>query len=188
MFGKDKTCYFLVESFINRPNIFSLFGQIMAKKKRRSSAYDRASMARLGAVQAYYQILQRQQPAHQVIDEFVLHHLASEEYTTQPNVDLFRQLVFEAFERQEDIKPMIEKSLTQDWRYERLEIVLKAILYISTAEMLRRPTSVPAPVIIMEYTRITSSFYDGKEIAFINGYLDRLARHLNYPMHREGVA
>lgn len=172
-------------SFINRPNIFLIFGQIMATKKRRSSAYDKASMARLAAVQAYYQILQREQMPDFVINQYVLHQLTSEEYMARPSIDLFRQLAFDAYERREDIKPIIEKSLTTDWRYERLEMVLKSILYVATAEMLNRPTSVPAPVIIMEYTRLTSAFYQGKEIAFINGYLDRLARHLNYPMHKE---
>lgn len=156
----------------------------MATKKRRSSAYDRASMARLAAVQAYYQILQREQLPDCVINQYVLHQLTSEEYMAHPNVDLFRQLVFSAYERRAEVKPMIEDSLTPEWRYERLEIILKAILYVATAEMLNRPTPAPAPVIIMEYTRLTSAYYQGKEIAFINGYLDRLARHLNYPLRK----
>lgn len=184
---KDKTCYYLLGSFINRPNIFSTFGQIMATKKRRISAYDKASMARLAAVQAYYQILQRAQSPHQVINQYVLYQLMSDDYMAQPNVDLFRQLAFDAYARRDDIKPMIENSLTAEWRYERLEMVLKAILYVATAEMLNRPTPAPAPVIIMEYTRLTSAYYQGKEIAFINGYLDRLARHLNYPMQKDDI-
>ncbi|MGI4851184.1 MAG: transcription antitermination factor NusB [Janthinobacterium lividum] len=159
----------------------------MATKKRRISAYDKASMARLAAVQAYYQILQRAQSPHQVINQYVLYQLMSDDYMAQPNVDLFRQLAFDAYARRDDIKPMIENSLTAEWRYERLEMVLKAILYVATAEMLNRPTPAPAPVIIMEYTRLTSAYYQGKEIAFINGYLDRLARHLNYPMQKDDI-
>ncbi len=157
----------------------------MAQKKRRSSAYEKARLARLAAVQAFYQILQRDQALNVVMDAFVLNYLSFEETEGKPDVDLFRHLVKDAFERQTDIKPIIESALNQDWRYERLDIVLKAVLYIATAEMLSRPTSAPAPVVIMEYTAITRSFYEGKEIAFINGYLDRLARQLNYPLTKE---
>src|SRR3546814_10557350 len=37
---------------------------------------------------------------------------------------------------------------------------------------------VPARVVISEYVDLTSAFYDGREIAFVNGLLDRLAHVL----------
>lgn len=158
---------------------------MMAKKKRRGSLFERARLSRLAAVQAFYQMILREQSSGVVIAEFMNLRFSSEEYTIQPDLVLFQKLVSGAEERRAEILNVIQASLNKDWRYERLECVLKAILYIASAELLNRLTDVPAPVIITEYVDITRSFYVGKETAFVNGYLDRLARHLGYAMSRQ---
>ena len=153
------------------------------KKSRRGSPFERGRMARLAAVQATYQIMAQDQSSSGVIEEFLTLRF-KEEYHVQPNGDLFQTLVRTAEQRKEEISHIIHASLNEDWPYKRLDMVLKAILFIASAELLERPVDIPAPVIITEYVGIAQGFYAGKEVAFINAYLDRLARNLGHKMTR----
>lgn len=172
---------------INTCNVFQTFGQITVKKNRRGSPFERARMARLAAVQAFYQMIQQEQSSATVITEFMSLRFNGEDYIVQPDPVLFQKLVSSAHKRETEIFDLIKASLNKDWQYERLEYVLKAILCIASAELLDHLTDVPAPVIITEYVDITRSFYAGKETSFMNGYLDRLARNLDYPMARQEI-
>lgn len=158
-------------------------------KKRRASAFQRARLARLAAIQAFYQMIYHHQTASAVIQEFVtLRFPVKTDYTCLPNVVLFQKLLLAADEKKDDILVLIQNFLVAEWSYDRLDDVMKSILYISTVELLERLSDVPAPVIITEYVQITASFYAGTEVSFVNGYLDRLARNLGYPMSRPGEA
>jgi N utilization substance protein B len=172
---------------INKHNVSQNFGQTRVKKSRRGSPFERARMARLASVQAFYQMMQQEQSSEVVIAEFISLRFNGEDYVIQPDPVLFRKLVSSADNRKSEIFDLIKASLNREGQYERLEYVLKAILCIASAELLDHPTNVPAPVIITEYVDITHSFYAGKETSFVNSYLDRLARNLDYPMTRQVI-
>lgn len=172
---------------INKCNVFQNFGQTRVKKNRRGSPFERARMARLASVQAFYQMMQQEQSSEVVISEFISLRFNGEDYVIQPDPVLFRKLVSSADNRKSEIFDLIRASLNREGQYERLEYVLKAILCIASAELLDHPTNVPAPVIITEYVDITHSFYAGKETSFVNSYLDRLARNLDYLMTRQVI-
>src|SRR3546814_13626523 len=67
--------------------------------------------------------------------------------------------------------------LDEDWTIERIERLLHVLLRAAVVELSNR-LEVPARVVISEYVDLAGAFYDGREIAFVNGLLDRLAHVL----------
>ena len=138
------------------------------------------SVARLGGVQALYQIELAGADVATTIDEFVRYRLGAEvdgDALAEVDSDLFADLVGGASERRVEIDTLIGSALDERWRVERLERVVRAMLRAGVYELLARP-DVPARVVINEYVDVAHAFFDGGEPGFINGVLDRLAREL----------
>src|SRR3546814_4903281 len=95
------------------------------------------------------------------------------------NRDLLRELV-EGVAREEDaLDDMLAAVLDEEWTIERVELLLRVLLRTAVFELSER-LEVPARVVISEYVDLTSAFYDGREIAFVNGLLeDRKSTRLN---------
>src|SRR3546814_16188540 len=72
---------------------------------------------------------------------------------------------------------MLAAVLDEDWTIERIELLLHVLLRAAVFELSNR-LEVPARVAISEYVDLAGAFYDGREIAFVNGLLDRLAHVL----------
>lgn len=138
------------------------------------------SAARLLAVQALYQRALSRQPAADVLREF-LQHRVEEEVEGLRHGAVNRALLSEIVEgvaKQEDtLDDMLAAVLDEDWTIERLEILLHMLLRAASFELADR-LEVPARVVISEYVDLANAFYDGREIAFVNGLLDRLAHVL----------
>ena len=138
------------------------------------------SAARLGAVQALYQMDLAQTPINDIFAEFESHWLGQEvEGTQMPEADvkLFRAVVEGALNDQRRIDPMIDNALSSGWPLKRVEAVLRAVLRAGTAELVCRPT-VPARVVIAEYVNVAGAFLDRDETGMVNAVLDALARDL----------
>ena len=143
----------------------------------------RRSVARLGSVQALYQIEITGAGAEATIEEFVRYRLGAEGEdgaVAAPDPELFADIVSGACERQAEIDTLISGALDERWRLERLERVVRAILRAGAYELLAR-LQVPARVVINEYVDVAHAFFGGGEPGFINGVLDRLARDLRRP-------
>jgi N utilization substance protein B len=136
--------------------------------------------ARLAAVQALYQLEQEPTTPQKVIFEFINHRfneIVDETRFITPDKTLFQDIVLGVMERLSDLDPMITSILSEGWRLERIESVVRAVLRAAVFE-LSRDTSVPTPVVINEYIEITKSFCSPSEVAFVNGSLDALAKLL----------
>src|SRR3546814_16051791 len=72
---------------------------------------------------------------------------------------------------------MLAAVLDEDWTIERIELLLHVLLRAAVFELSNR-LEVPARVVISEYVDLAGAFSDGREIAFVNGLLDRLAHVL----------
>lgn len=146
------------------------------KRKRPSGQ----SAARLLAVQALYQMTLGDQNAKDVVGEFIQHRL-NEDIEGLKHGSVNRELLTELVEgvatQAETMDDMIAAVLDEDWTVERLEILLRALLRAATFELSER-LDVPARVVISEYVDLANAFYDGRETAFVNGLLDRLAHVL----------
>jgi N utilization substance protein B len=73
---------------------------------------------------------------------------------------------------------MIKGALSPEWPWDRLEMIVKAILRAAVAELLAR-TDVPAKVTVSEFIDVAHAFYDGAEPRMVNAVIDRIARALD---------
>ncbi len=143
---------------------------------------DSRSAARLGAVQALYQMEQSGDDAvpDVVISEFLEHRLGREVdgmLFAEADKDLFADIVGGVAQRRAEIDAAITGALSKNWKLKRLEIIMASVLRCGTYELMARP-DIPTAVVIDEYMDVAHAFYPGDEPAFVNGVLDRLAREL----------
>jgi N utilization substance protein B len=131
--------------------------------------------ARLAAVQAIYQMEQTSLEAEAVIDEFREHRFAETGLDTVPDTEFFADLVRGVPNRQKEIDRAIARYLAADWKFARIDSILRAILRAGSYELIAR-ADVPAKVVIDEYLDITHAFFQGDEAGFVNAALDKLAR------------
>jgi N utilization substance protein B len=145
---------------------------------RRSGGAGPRRAARLAAVQALYQMELGGSNADQVIAEFDRHRLGKEiDGVVMGEADrkLFADLVRGVAVGVSDLDSMIAACLNEDWKVERLEAVLRAILRAAAYELSERH-DVPPRVVITEYVDLTDAFFSGKEPGLVNGVLDCVAR------------
>jgi N utilization substance protein B len=138
------------------------------------------SAARLGAVQALYQMDLAATPLNDVLAEFESHWLGQEvEGVEMPDADrrLFRAVVEGVLADQLRIDPVLDNALSNGWPLKRVEAVLRAVLRAGAFELLARP-DVPARVVIAEYVNVAGAFLDRDETGMVNAVLDALAHEL----------
>ena len=147
--------------------------------QRPSGAGRRRSIARLGAIQALYQLaLNPGLEPEMVIGEFRLHRLGREidgETYGEADEALFADIVRGVSRHREPLDETIAASLTEEWPLRRLETILRLILEAGAYELTHRP-DIPPRVTLAEYVGIAHAFFDGGEPGMANGVLNRLAR------------
>lgn len=138
--------------------------------------------ARLAAVQALYQMEQTNEDAEAVIEEFVEHRLGREKEISpgEPDPEFFSDLLRGVPKHQVEIDRSVARSLSADWKLERIDSILRAILRAATYELIDRK-DVPAKVVIDEYVGLSHAFFGGEESNFVNAVLDRLAHRKRAP-------
>ena len=87
---------------------------------------------------------------------------------------LLKDTINGVVDNQSQIDSIIKKNLSSNWRFNRLDKILKAILRAAVYEISYK-LSTPSKVIINEYIDITHSFYSKKEPEFVNAILDKIA-------------
>ena len=134
--------------------------------------------ARLAAVQALYQHEMEGTALPQLLHEFHQHRLGATiegvEYA-DAEVDFFDDLVKGVRARQAELDERIAARLSNDWKLERLDKPMKALLRAGAYELLARP-DVPTGAVISEYVDVAHAFYDRREAGFVNGLLDAVAK------------
>jgi N utilization substance protein B len=147
----------------------------------RSGAARRRSVARLGAVQALYQLdLNPGRGADAVIGEFVHHRLGREidgDIYGEADEKLFAEIVRGVAHHRERLDETLSAALSEEWPLDRLETLLRLILEAGAWELVHRP-DIPPRVAISEYVAIAHAFFEGKEPGLANGVLHALARNL----------
>jgi N utilization substance protein B len=136
------------------------------------------SAARLGAVQALYQITSNGEPTSLVIAQFLDTRLGKEldgDQYAPADEDLFMDIVAGVSNRVKDIDKALTACLKGLLSLPRMETLVVAILRAGAYELLARP-DMPTPVIINEYVDVAHAFFDQKEPGMINGILDNLAK------------
>ena len=136
------------------------------------------SVARLAAVQALYQMEVSAAGAEAVIREFSEHRFDRDvEDMTMAGADepFFADLVRGVVANQRELDSAVARRLAQNWRLERIDATVRAILRAGAYELAHRP-DVPTEVVIDEYVELAKSFFEGPEPGFVNGALDGMAQ------------
>ena len=151
--------------------------ETVERQPQKSSGSARRSAARLAAVQALYQIDHSAAPSDTVLEEFLRFRLGDSFDTDNdvaPQKSLFSEIVRGVAARSGEIDEIVSFALSNKWTFDRLELILRAILRAGVYELEVR-TGTPARVIITEYVDVAHAFYDGQEPGMVNGMLDRIA-------------
>jgi N utilization substance protein B len=146
--------------------------------KPASRAHQARSVARLAAVQALYQMEVSGVGSEAVVREFIDHRFDADmegERLAPADEAYFADIVRGVVERQANIDHAIVRRLAENWRLERIDATLRAILRAGAFELIARADA-PTEVVIDEYVEIAKSFFDGPEAGFVNGALDAIAR------------
>ncbi len=136
------------------------------------------SVARLAAVQALYQMETAGAGVETVVREFSDHRFGGDmEGAALAEADevFFGELVRGVVSDQSAVDKAIANRLAANWRLERIDATLRAILRAGAYELTQR-TDVPVEVAIDEYVEIAKSFFEGPEPGFVNAALDGIAR------------
>lgn len=136
------------------------------------------SAARFYAVQALFQMETTSQTVESVTREFASFRFGEEfdDYDMpEGDLDLFRRLVTDAVNWQAKIDQMTDRALVAKWPIGRIDPTLRAVFRAAGAEMIEQDT--PPKVVIVEFVDVAAAFFpDTKELAFVNGVLDHMAR------------
>ena len=139
---------------------------------------NRRQAARLAAVQAIYQWQEGQHAPAEIIEQFLkVRRSEAGEGGMRRDADqpLFRDVVEGAVAHKEELERVLTGALAQDWAWERVDRLVRAILMAGAYELIHRK-DVPTRVAINEYVDIAHAFYDQGEQNFVNSVLDRVAR------------
>ena len=143
-----------------------------------SNHNDARHAARLAAVQALYQMEMNGSGAEEVGQEFVEHRFA--ELPVAPDQEFFSAILNGVPPHQVEIDRAIAGALSEKWRLERVDSILRAILRCGVFELVAR-RDVPAKVVIDEYVDIAHAFFQGDEPSFVNAALDKMAHRKRAP-------
>lgn len=136
------------------------------------------SVARLAAVQALYQMEVSSAGAEAVIREFAEHRFdrdLDDMALAGADEAFFADLVRGVVANQREVDQAIARRLAQNWRLERIDATVRAILRSGAYELTHR-ADVPTEVVIDEYVELAKSFFEGPEPGFVNGALDAVAQ------------
>ena len=150
----------------------------MPSSRQRQEERLARSAARLGAVQALYQMEMTGADWRRVVEEFDQHRLGAEIEGIQyreADAAHFRRTVEGAIGNQAAIDQMTDRALVERWPLGRIDSILRALFRAAGAELLR--ADLPPKVVIGEYVDVAHAFFEGgREPKFVNAVLDHMAR------------
>lgn len=147
----------------------------------------RRSAARLAAVQVLFQHEQQggnispkkliNDLSLQLLEEHMDDGDDEDNLSYEPDTEFLTEIASGAISRLPEIDAEIIPRLADQWRYDRIDPVLRALLRVAIYE-LKYQTATPAKVVINEYVDVAAAFGPQEETAFVNGLLDGAARDL----------
>jgi 6,7-dimethyl-8-ribityllumazine synthase len=153
------------------------------KGKAKSKLLTPRYAARLLAVQGVYQYALNPSPLADFIPAlledggFLLEDeaLHPRREATPIDAPLCRQLVAGAVHDEDALDALITAHLAENWRIERLDSVVLALLRVAVWEA-KNALDVPTAVLVDEYVDIAKSYFHAKEPKFVHQVLDSIAK------------
>jgi transcription antitermination protein NusB len=147
-----------------------------AKRSRSNREVSRSS-ARLGAVQALYQMDIAATDMSEVLAQFGAGRMGEtfeDGECGEADFAFLKDIVEGVVRSQHEIDRAVENHLASAWTLGRLDSTLRALLRAGAYELMYR-TDVPARVVINEYVDVARAFFEEEEPRVVNGVLDALA-------------
>ncbi len=158
----------------------------LAKKANRAGF--RLSAARLATVQALYEIDVAGASPDAVLSSFLEKHWrdvtlrdpdlkpeeADKARLANPDPAYLTKLVLGVDQNRTHITDAVNGILTGDWTTERLDALMRSLLFAAAFELEFEP-SVPKRVLISEYTDLSHAFFEDNDARFATGVLSSLA-------------
>lgn len=135
-----------------------------------------ASVKALYAAQINEKINTKKSPAQLTVD-IISFYFETEGKAKNLDQEFLVELIKGVCENQQILDDKIKSKLTDAWKLERLGPVLVGILRTATFEIMKY-SDTHLKVIINEYVNITRSFFDEKEVGFVNGVLDKIGHEI----------
>ena len=141
--------------------------------------------ARLAAVQTLYRadVLGSTVPAERLVEQTLEQWAGNSrdsnpdwEVDSPPDKALLRGIVAGVREHVDAIDEQMYRVIKENWSAERMGPVLRSLLRCAVWELAY--TERKAPVLIDEYTTITSGFFDEPELGYMHSALQQLAAQL----------
>ena len=145
----------------------------LSSKQRRAR-----TVSRLAAVQALYQMELAGEGVETVITEFANFRFDTDiegEALAEADEAYFADIVRGVIESQRDIDTAIKARLASNWKLERIDATLRALLRSGAWELMKQPET-PREVVIDEYVELAKAFFDDSEARFVNAALDGVSR------------
>lgn len=136
------------------------------------------SAARLGAVQALYQMDLAGTDVVEVLAQFSARAAGDafeEGQCGEADFPFLKEIVDGVVREQRTIDPALDRLLDTGWPLARLDATLRAILRAAAYEIMFMER-VPARVAISEYLDVAHAFFAEQEPKLLNGVLNTLAR------------
>lgn len=169
----------------NKPaTVAEVMAQLAEAEKERAepqlSARQRRArtVARLAAVQALYQMELAGTQVDTVIREFRNFRFDGDidgAPLAEADEIYFSDIVQGVVSGQTTIDEAVKVRLASNWRLERLDATLRALLRSGAFELMHKP-DVPREIIIDEYVELAKAFFNEAEAKFVNAALDGVAR------------
>jgi len=138
----------------------------------------RRSAARLGAVQALYQMDLAGSDVGETLAQFSSRAMGEnfeDGQCGEADYRHLREVVDGVVREQKAIDPAVDQILDKAWPLHRLDSTVRAILRAAAYELMFMER-VPARVAISEYVDVADAFFGPEEPRFVNGVLNQLAR------------
>lgn len=152
----------------------------MSGEAPRNLSPARRTAARLGAVQALYQMDLAGSDVGETLAQFSARVMGEDFENGQcgeADYRHLRQVVDGVVREQKNIDPAVDRILDKAWPLHRLDSTVRAILRAAACELMYM-ADVPARVTISEYVDVADAFFGPEEPRFINGVLNNLARQI----------
>lgn len=149
----------------------------MSKQK-----YSPRYVSRLMAIQALYGQEQTGDSIESIVSDFITSNFKKEGVAPgmpTPDEALFKHLVLGTASKIKELDPIIEKHIERDWGTERLSIVMRNLLRLSTFEIIHELLT-PSPVLLDQYIEIAKEFFPQSDVSFVNGLLNNIAREVRH--------
>lgn len=147
--------------------------QDIATKTQTKQVFNKRRNARILAVQSFYNMLlvpEDFKSIEQIVDESLQYGIATLDELDQK---YFLNIITNTCKNVDFLRQTTQQYLSQNWKFERLPEVIKAIIILASYEIIYN-VEVDVPVIIYEYIEIAKMFEYEKEAGFVNALLDKV--------------